>query len=100
MFNLAMSIHIPHPWLSENNGLAAHMRIMRGDDKLPHLPHQCEVCKDIFMAQLRVLRDNGYGLGLGKGKRNPGRMKLTRRIERVRERLQKLAAKQIQEIAV
>jgi len=83
----------PHPWLSAD-GMVSYMRIMRGEEKLPHLPTDCNHCHEIFRRQVSFLRDNKMGHGLGPGKRhkeNPGRMKMQIRLQKIRERLQVLA---------
>lgn len=82
-----------HPWL-EPDGLAARMRIIRGEDQLPHLPNSCTDCREIFREQLAVLKEHDMYASCGPGKRhkrNPGRVKIGRRVRRVRERLQALA---------
>jgi len=85
----------PHPWL-EPEGMASYTRIMRGEEKLPHLPNACEECRKIFRAQLAILKEHDMYVSCGPGKRhkrNPGRVKISRRVQRVRERLLELAAR-------
>lgn len=87
--------YIEHPWLSPENGLVPYLRIMRGEDRLPHIPNNCDECRKIFRAQISLLSENGMGNGLGPGKRhkkkNPGRQKMQARMDRIRGRLQILA---------
>lgn len=81
-----------HPWL-QPEGMASYIRIMRGEEKLPHLPNACEECRRIFRAQLVILKEHDMYASCGPGKRhkrNPGRVKIARRVQRVRERLAEL----------
>lgn len=79
-----------HGWLTKD-GLASHMRIMRGEEKLPHMPTDCQHCRDMYVAQKEVLRAAGMYQGLFGRKSNPGRRRMTTRVALVQARLQTLA---------
>jgi len=79
-----------HPWLGKD-GLASHMRIMRGEEKLPHMPSACNHCREAFEMQWQILVAAGMHIGLGRRKKNPGRNKMSRKMAEVRGRLRILA---------
>jgi hypothetical protein len=80
----------PHPWLTKN-GLAFHMRIMRGEEKLPHMPTDCQHCRDMYVAQKEALKANGAYRGLFGRKSNPGRRRMAVRVALVQTRLRTLS---------
>ncbi len=49
-----------HPWLREEGGLQAHVKVMRGEVALPHTPDgECSECAKVYKEQLALLKRKG-----------------------------------------